>query len=123
MPKEKLSIAADKLNEIDLSELLKNIPDGDEFKFYFNLLAGKEHYRLLSYISTLYNNENIFDIGTYKGFSSIALGYNPTNKIVSYDILEDGDLWYIKHSNLSDNIEFILGDCVLDHRLLNSNFI
>ena len=55
------------------------------FKNYFLEAPGKEHYRLLSYISTLYNGVTILDIGTYKGCSALALSFNPSNKVVSFD--------------------------------------
>lgn len=50
--------------------------------------CGKEHYRLLSYLSTLFNNTTIIEIGTHKGKSSLALSYNETNTIHTFDIVE-----------------------------------
>lgn len=53
---------------------------------YFNLPPGKEHYRLLSYLSTQFENANILDIGTARGHSALALAFNKTNTVHSFDI-------------------------------------
>jgi hypothetical protein len=50
--------------------------------------CGKQHYRLLAYLSTLFNDQVIIDIGTHRGSSSLALSYNPTNTIHSFDIVD-----------------------------------
>jgi len=118
-----LAVTNNELNNLDYGKYSLVTDRMSGYQGYFFLESGKEHYRLLSYISTLYNDENIFDIGTYKGFSALALSHNPTNKVISYDILEDSDLWYIKYSPFSSSMEYMLGDCTLDERLLKSNFI
>jgi hypothetical protein len=51
---------------------------------------GKEHYRLLSWLSTQFNNSTIIDIGTHHGLSAAALSYNPSNTIHSFDIVYKG---------------------------------
>lgn len=51
--------------------------------------VGKEHYKLLSYFSSLFNNSNIFDIGTHTGCSALALAHNPSNTIYSFDIIDN----------------------------------
>ena len=53
---------------------------------YFHLNPGKEHYRLLSYLSTQFQNSNILDIGTACGHSALALSYNKSNTVHSFDI-------------------------------------
>lgn len=50
---------------------------------------GKEHYRLLSYVSTMFNDNNLFDIGTHYGYSAFALSYNDTNRIQTFDIINE----------------------------------
>jgi len=55
----------------------------DEFSYLKNY---GEHYRLLTYISRLYNNELIIDAGTCQGHSCIALAQNPNNSVFTYDI-------------------------------------
>jgi len=74
---------------------------------FFNMDCGIEHYRLLTYLSHSFNDCHIFDIGTALGLSALALSYNDTNTIYSFDI---------KNCNVSDeivshkNIKFILDD-------------
>jgi hypothetical protein len=73
-------LTREELNLIDLSELT-----GQSWLY---MGAGDEHYRLLAYISTLFKNKVLLDIGTYKGDSSTALTYNKSNKVISYDLVD-----------------------------------
>jgi predicted O-methyltransferase YrrM len=77
--------------------------DQYETKKEFFDVPGKQHYRLLSYLSTLYNHSIIIDIGTHRGSSATALSYNKTNKIYSFDIVNK-----IENQNIRNiqNIEF-----------------
>lgn len=78
---------------IDLQGI-QNIPFDD---YYSNIVTnkseeiygipGKQHYRLLSYFSTLFDNSTIIEIGTHYGHSALALSYNTTNTIYSFDIV------------------------------------
>ncbi len=53
----------------------------------FNAPAGKEHYKLLSWCASQFNGADIFDIGTHRGPSAIALASgNRNNHIYSFDI-------------------------------------
>ena len=99
-----MELDLEKINDINLTEL-GNIITEPEFRNYFISEAGREHYKLLAYFSTLFNNQILLDIGTYKGSSSIALAYNNKNSVKSFDL---GDYKRINH-NL-DNVEYILGD-------------
>ena len=65
-----------------------------------------EHYKLLKYISSLYDNITILELGTNTGESAIALAQNKTNKVITYDIEKK---WNIDLSSES-NIEFKLVD-------------
>lgn len=93
MHKEYTALILQKLKELTLEEVnsthfdakYKDIIVCDEF---FGK-SGKEHYRLLSYISTLFNNTTILDIGSHRGSSALALSYNPTNIIHSFDIVSN----------------------------------
>lgn len=49
---------------------------------------SKEHYRLLAHLSTLFENQNIIDIGTHTGYSAYALAYNDKNIVHTFDIVE-----------------------------------
>jgi predicted O-methyltransferase YrrM len=74
----------------------------NEIEFYGK--CGKEHYRLLSYISSLFNYCNIIDLGSHRGMSALALSYNETNTIYSFDIVDNVTEQVIKDKS---NIKFI----------------
>ena len=48
--------------------------------------AGKEHYKLLAYLGNQWNGVELFDIGTHRGASALALSYNKANTVHSFDI-------------------------------------
>ena len=77
------------LENLDFKRHFETIIENDEFgtKDEFFEKPGRQHYKLLSYFSTLYNNSNIIDIGTHRGSSATALSYNQTNTIYSFDIV------------------------------------
>ena len=50
------------------------------------MLSKDQHYYLLAYLSTKIDNKTIIDIGTHHGTSACSLAYNPTNKIITYDL-------------------------------------
>jgi predicted nicotinamide N-methyase len=101
-----LKVTAEELNEINLSKYLKSTDDLGFPKSWFYMDAGLEHYRLLAFISKLYNGVNLLDIGSYQGSSAIALSFNKKNKVISYDIDHQPEIADIKISN----IEFIKGN-------------
>jgi hypothetical protein len=82
-------------------------------KKYYDLESGKQEYRLYSYLSTLFNNCRILDIGTLDGRSAVALSHNDTNKVISYNILDqiknDYHPIYSK-SNIEFRIKNVLDD-------------
>lgn len=94
------NIELEKINKTDLSGACKFIDDQEAANF-FNSEAGKEHYKLLAYLSLVLDNIEISDIGTYKGCSALALSCNPSNKVYSYDISDMN-----KVIGGCDNIEF-----------------
>lgn len=85
---------------------------------YFHLESGKEHYRLLMYISTLFNKGILFDIGTNKCMSAAALSFSMKNRIKTYDIKK-----YLLINPILPGVEYILGDATKDNELMKSNFI
>ena len=98
-------ISITKLVNIDIDNLAKLVPEY-EFKSYFLSLPGREHYRLLAYISTLYENTTLIDIGTYKGCSALALSYNKKNTVFSFDV--DGSTKNISQNPI--NTAFVVDD-------------
>ena len=93
-------------NNIDYSKYIEVIKKVPNYQGFFFEDAGKEHYRLLSYISSLYEDSILIDIGTYQGFSALALGYNQSNKVLSYDIVENESVNILKQNKICDNITF-----------------
>jgi hypothetical protein len=62
-------------------DFFTNLPDSHHTKSQTG-----EHYKLLKYISNLYDDITILDLGTNTGESAIALSQNKKNKVITYDI-------------------------------------
>lgn len=105
------------LKLIDLSALSECIPHS-EFKNYFNEQPGNNHYKLLAFISSLFPEQTIMDIGTHFGLSSLAMSYVQNNQIISYDIIDIKSL-----SHLPNNCIYKIGDFTKDKAVLKSPFI
>jgi hypothetical protein len=71
----------------------------------FNGPPGYEHYKLLSHLSMQFNNSIIIDIGTHRGSSALALSYNPTNTVHTFDILDKVTNEFVRKR---ENIKFSL---------------
>jgi hypothetical protein len=78
---------------------------------------GSEHYRLLCYISTVFDNQTLYEIGTWIGAGTTCLAYNRNNQVISYDICYNVDCEQV------ENIEYRIGDYKKDKNLLLSPFI
>lgn len=95
------------LDEFDLtsvdSYLSPNLKVKNGYNFYAK--SGKEHYRFLGYLSSLFSEITILDIGTHMGGSALALASNKNNKVISFDIVD-------KRETKIDlpNLEFYIGD-------------
>ena len=76
-----------------------------------------EHYDLLSTLSKQYNGVRLYDIGTYQGFSAVALSSNKNNLIISYDI------GYYVTIDRPNNVEFRVGNFYHDKDMLSSPLI
>jgi len=85
---------------------------------YFHGPAGKEHYRLLMYVSSIFSKEKLFDIGTNKCMSAAAMSYSMKNHIITYDIIK-----LIPINPFLPRTEYVLGDCTKDKRILESPFM
>jgi hypothetical protein len=72
------------LNTVEYSRF-SGILDGDT---EFHGPLGNQHYKLLSYLSTLFNGAIIIDIGTHRGSSALALSYNTANTVYTFDIMD-----------------------------------
>ena len=102
------SITRDNIQTINLDKYAPFFTD-DNTRTEFLGLPGKEHYRLLAYFSTLFNNTNIIDIGTHRANSALALSYNDTNIIHTFDIIDKVNNDNIKNTkNIHFHIENLL---------------
>jgi hypothetical protein len=119
----KITLSTDVLNSIDTHDpkFKRFIPGW--YNEYYHLEAGKEHYRLLLYLASIYNYEIISDIGTNMGASALALSTNPTNRVYSIDIES------LRPDGVGGlpNCEYIFGNILCDHtimeKVLGSKFI
>jgi hypothetical protein len=112
----KITLSTDQLNAIDTtSKHSECIPA--EYRQYYHLSAGQEHYRLLIHLTSYYNNELLVDMGTNHGASALALANNPTNTVYSVDIVD------LKSGEPSlPNCKFELGD-VLQNQSIFENMM
>ena len=108
-----------RIASIDLTPLSSHVADPAD-RAYFMDTDFTEHYRLLAWLSTLYQGATLFDIGTYRGASALALSYNKANQVVSYDI--ENQLT-VRDCQALETIEFAVGDVLSDPRLLGSPLI
>lgn len=99
------------LNRLDLEPLSENIPEGGRNDFLG--LAGREHYRLLNYLCT--GKKLVFDIGTYRGSSSIAM--SSAKKVISYDVEKLREVKKLK------NITYKIGEVMDDKQILEADVI
>jgi hypothetical protein len=111
-----LSVSNETLNNIEAS-FVENYDLYHNFNYFYGE-SGREHYRLLMYISSLYSNKILFDIGTNKCMSALALSYNKNNKIKTYDIIK-----LLPKNPERANIEYFIGDSTKDQDIKNTPFI
>jgi predicted O-methyltransferase YrrM len=80
------------LNKEELAALDMSYAKDLAFKGQENFDAepGKEAYRLYAYLSKTFNYKTILDVGTRFGNSALSLSKNGRNKVVSYNITEEG---------------------------------
>lgn len=91
----------DNILELNLKKF-NNISLGEDF--FKN--PGDQHYKLLAYLSTLFNNVVIIEIGTHFGESAIALSYNENNTVYTFDIIDKTS----QDKKLRNNINYIIDD-------------
>ena len=97
------------IKALDISHLAEQSLNKNDW-----LTAGQSEYRLYAWLSTQFNNTTILDVGTRTGGSALALSYNETNKVMSYDLQEQGASSGISKSNVQFNIKDFREDNTLD---------
>jgi predicted O-methyltransferase YrrM len=91
------------INKINLNEHFNKFSLCNDFY----MAPGNQHYKLLAYLSSLFNNVNIVEIGTHLGESALALSYNKNNTIYTFDIVDK-----VSQEKKIDNIKFIIDDII-----------
>jgi len=104
----KIQIIKKDVKELDISHLRDMSLNQNDW-----LPAGQSEYRLYAYLSTFFHKKTILDVGTRTGGSGLALSYNPTNQVISYDLVEQGAS-SIKKDNITWKIMNFMEDDTLD---------
>lgn len=104
------------LDQISLQYLIDKYPTG-EYRHHLNGVSGQEPYKLYAYISTLFDNVKLADIGTRTGNSALAFSHNESNQVDSYDIKR------CKHNIKRNNISFYLENILIHPKILNYDII
>ena len=82
-----VDLKKDELAAIDMSYAKELAFKGSE---NFDSPPGKEAYKLYAHLSKKFNYKVILDIGTRFGNSALSLSKNGRNKVISYNIVEEG---------------------------------
>jgi predicted O-methyltransferase YrrM len=115
-----MNIIYDEVRNIDNSPLKKFIKKRSHQKLV-NGRAGREHYKLLAYISLKIQNGFIVELGTHHGTSSLAMSVNKTNTIRTYDVVDSYAV-----TEQPSNVTRVIGnifDLNEQHYLLKSDLI
>lgn len=105
------SLTNEFINSFDLSHLEKlSINMQDNFLFP----PGNSPFKLYAYLSTLFNNKIILDVGTEYGNSALSFSYNESNKVISYNIIEQGASSIIKE-NITWKVMDFRNDDTIDY--------
>jgi hypothetical protein len=99
----------DSIYNIDLSELSKNLHNENMVKDFLEP-PGTNHYQLLSCFSLFFDDSILLDIGTNEGASALAMSYNKSNKIYSFDLVDNRKI----NENLN-NIHYIIDDITREY--------
>lgn len=85
MNSKSLVISYEDVRQINLKELRKHIQRRDH-KRIVNASAGKEHYKLLAYLSNALSGTKIVELGTHHGTGSLALCHNENTYVETWDL-------------------------------------
>lgn len=99
-----------RVNEVDMTTLAA-YTKWHQNSIFFEQPMGQEHYRLLAFLShQLDNGETVYDIGTYLGFSALALAANTNINVVTFDLV-DHIQTPLYNTKQRPNITFKIADC------------
>lgn len=89
------------LNDLDMSSVLDFIPKSDTNLVYIDEVAGKEHYRLLTWLGKKVKGE-IVELGTFRGHSAVCLSIGGVT-VKTFDIQD-----HISLTKKPTNVDFVL---------------
>lgn len=92
----------EQLDAMDMEPVKRMFHNVPETKF-LTMEAGKEHYRLLRWLSESQTGIVISEVGTYMGLSTVCLAWNKLNPVISYDV----DYSVLKWRQRPDNVACI----------------
>jgi hypothetical protein len=115
----RLGLSREAIARMDLRPLAKHVADPQHLHYFLDT-DFREHYQLIACLGSRFDQATLFDIGTNKGYSALALSHHPSNRVVSYDIVECKALHFPEQLG---RIEYRLGDAMADPRLLSSPLI
>lgn len=110
------------------NELLKELERETHLKILRpRMLSGHIQGRVLAMLSKMIAPQNIFEIGTFTGYSAICLseGLVPDGKLITCDVndeIEDFTRGFIERSPHANNIEYIIADARKVLQDLNQTF-
>ena len=81
----------------------------EKFGNEFGMAPAHCYYAILSQLSTYFNNSVIVDLGTLRGDSAVALAYNKSNKVYTYDIEHSEEAAERIEKEEFQNIKYIIG--------------
>jgi len=111
--KKTIKIDKDAVRKLDISALESISLNRNDW-----LSAGQSEYRLYAWLSSQFNNSVILDVGTRTGGSALALSYNDSNQVISYDLMEQGAS-QIQKENITFKIQDFREDDTLDWKRIS----
>jgi hypothetical protein len=101
-----------KIKNIDFKPLVKDVDivingsNVNTWGEYLNSDLGVNPYKLYAFLSTIFDNSIILDVGSQYGSSALSLSYNQTNQVISYDIVDCGTSAIIKSNIIWKVMDF-----------------
>jgi len=102
----------------DETDILYNLNRETHLKtFYPNMLSGKVQGKFLEMITRMINPQYILEIGTFTGYSALALarGLVSGGKLITLEVNEEMEAFiheYIQKSGMEDKIQLLIGNAL-----------
>jgi hypothetical protein len=119
-----INLDFDAIKNFSIKSLDKYVCWHEKNAEFFHKDVGKEHYKLLAYLSSILNEKLIIDIGTYFGFSAIALSFNAKTHVITYDVCDWIPDEETNSAKTKENITCKITNCINDiEDIVKSNLI